>query len=124
MNFEAIYGFFRDSDLPADRDLRTSHILKMIDFIEFALKRTPVKFGSSSVICIFLDFEDSIEENQFIQDFELMDNYSNVIFVNSSLEIINSYRQKIDYDGEQMETILLPIINWQKENNLVRQELI
>ena len=124
MNFEAIYGFFRDAELPKDRGERTQHIFKMIEFIKFATKRTPIKFGSSSIICIFLDFDDPIEENQFIQDYELFDNYSNVIFVNSQLEIINSYRQKIAYDGDKMETILLPIINWQKSNNIVRQELL
>ncbi len=124
LNFEAIYAFFRDTDLPASREERTHHILKMIEFIQFSLKRTPIKFGSSSVMCIFLDFEDPIEENQFIQEYRLLDSYSNVIFVNSELEIINSYRQKIEYDGEKMETILLPIINWQKSNNLVRQELL
>lgn len=124
MNFEGIYGFFRDSDLPSDPEERTTHILRMIDFLQFTIARTPIKFGSSSVMCIFLDFDNPIEENQFIQDYELMDSYSNVIFVNSHLEIINSYKQKIEYDGDKMETILLPIINWQKKNNNARQELL
>ena len=124
MNFEAIYGFFREADLPQETEERTSQILKMIDFINFVVARTPIKFGSSSVMCIFLDFENPIEENQFIQEYSLLDTYSNVIFVNSELEIINSYRQKINYDGDKMETILLPIIDWQKKNNNARQELL
>ena len=77
-----------------------------------------------SVICLFLDFEDQIEEEQFIQDYDLLDPYSNVIFVNSRLEIINTYRQKITYNGDRMETILLPIIDWQKNNNFLRQEIL
>ena len=124
MNFEGVYGFFRDSDLPSDAEERTAHILKMIEFLQFSIARTPIKFGSSSVMCIFLDFDNPIEENQFIQDYELLDSYSNVIFVNSHLEIINSYKQKIEYDGDKMETILLPIIDWQKKNNNARQELL
>jgi len=124
MSFEAVYGFFRDSDFPTDSVARTNHIFKMIHFIEFALKRIPLKFGSSSVICIFLDFDNPIEENQFIQDYELLDTYSNVIFVNNNLEIVNTYRQKIEYNGDKMETILMPIINWQKDNNSARQELL
>mgnify|MGYP001292829562 CR=1 FL=1 len=124
MNFEAVYGFFRESDLPNDREGRTECILKMINFIKLAAKKTPIKFGSSSVICVFLDFEDPIEENQFIQNYDLMDSYTNIIFVNSQLEIINTYRQKIKYDGDKIETILLPIIEWQKNNNPARQELL
>lgn len=124
MNFEAIYGFFRDYDLPKEPEERINHIFKMIKFINFITKRTPIKFGSSSIICIFLDFENLIEENQFIQEYQLFDSYSNVIFVNQNLDIINTYRQKIEYNGDKMETIILPIINWQKNNNMIRQELL
>ena len=124
MGFEAVYGFFRDGELSNKPELRTQSIFEMIDFLNFVLKRTPLKFGSSSIFCLFLDFENPIEENQFIQDYKLLDTYSNVLYVNSNLDLINSYRQKISYEGDQMETILLPIINWQQNNNLVRQELI
>ena len=55
MNFEGVYGFFRDTDLPQDTNDRTTHILKMIDFLQFVTARTPIKFGSSSVMCIFLE---------------------------------------------------------------------
>ena len=47
----------------------------MIDFIEFTAKRTPIKFGSSSIVCLFLDFENPIEENQFIREYQLMDSF-------------------------------------------------
>ena len=61
-----------------------------------------------------LDFEDSIEENQFIQEYQLLDHYSNVIFVNSELEILNSYRQKIDYDGERWKLSYYQLYNGKK----------
>ena len=53
-----------------------------------------------------------------------MDSFSNVLFVNSNLELINSYQQRIQYDGDQMQTILMPIIDWQRNNNPIRQEFI
>ena len=123
MGFEAVYGFFRQEELRSD-DSRTEDILQMIDFIEFTAKRTPIKFGSSSIVCLFLDFENPIEENQFIREYQLMDSFSNVLFVNSNLELINSYKQRIQYDGDQMQTILMPIIEWQRSNNPIRQEFI
>ena len=61
-----------------------------------------------------LNLENDLEERAFIRDYSMFDDYSDSIFVTSKLKMLSGNLEEIHYDGNSIDTIFGPIINWQR----------
>ena len=76
--------------------------------------RVPIKKGSGSFLAVLLNLENDLEERAFIRDYSMFDDYSDSIFVTSKLKMLSGNLEEIHYDGNSIDTIFGPIINWQR----------
>ena len=97
-----------------DDSLREAYLKAKIQELSFMAPRIPVKRGSGSVLCVMLILDNILEEMAFIRHYKTLDPYTDVIFVTSSLELLDGDMNVIPYDGTQIDTIFSPIIDWQR----------
>lgn len=102
------------NDLSADSDKKLEELRKMINSLAFLVPRTHVRKGSGSFITVILNFGNELDELAFIRSYNVLDTYSDVIFVTSSLKLLRGDLNEIHYSGESVDTILYPLINWQQ----------
>ncbi|MEH0860627.1 MULTISPECIES: hypothetical protein [Halobacteriovorax] len=89
---------------------RQDYLNNLIDNLSFVIPRIPQPKGSANIICLLLNLENSIEERAFVRDYPTFDNYTEVLFVNSELDLLTGNLSTIDYDGASLEGIYLPLI--------------
>lgn len=89
---------------------RQNYLNELIDNLSFVIPRIPQPKGSANIICLLLNLENSIEERAFVRDYSTFDNYTEVLFVNSNLDLLTGNLKAIDYDGASLEGIYLPLI--------------
>ncbi len=111
---EIIFHIITNSDLPEEREFRDKAIRESIEQLAFYTPRIPIKKGSASIYCVILNLDNKMEETAFIRQYKTFDHYTDVIFLNSSLEIQTGELDRILYNGEQVDTIFAPIIQWQQ----------
>jgi hypothetical protein len=111
---EMIFHLLSDRDLPEDQEERQNQLSTRIKDLAFIIPRTPIAMGSASIYCVLLDLNSPMEETAFIRSYKNFDSYSDNIFVTSNFEILTGNLTEIPYNGETIDTIFTPIINWQK----------
>lgn len=102
-----------------DSEERQEYLDNLIDNLSFIIPRIPQPKGSANIICLLLNLENSIEERAFVRDYPTFDIYSEVLFVNSKLELLTGNLKPIEYDGASLEGIYLPLIERAKEQRIV-----
>ena len=80
------------------------------------IPRIPMAKGSGTFICILLNLENTMEEAAFIRNYQLLDKYTDLLFVNSKLEILTGDLHTIKYEGSTIDQIFRPMIEWQVSN--------
>ncbi|PIK16511.1 hypothetical protein [Halobacteriovorax sp. JY17] len=117
MGMELVFYCLTTKNLPDDLEEREELLNKRIAELSFYSSRVPIRKGSSSILCVIVNLENSMEETAFIRNYRTMDNHSDVIFVTSDLKIKTGDLETIPYDGESIDTVFMPIINWQSRNH-------
>ena len=114
---EIIFHAMTNMELPDDRESRDNVIREKIEQLSFYAPRIPIKRGSASIYCVILNLENEMEETAFIRQYKTFDTHSDVIFLNSNLELKTGELERIPYDGERIDTIFTPIIQWQRQKH-------
>lgn len=113
---EFVFYMITNKDLPMEREEREVLLQEKIKELAFMAPRIPMKRGSGTFFCVLLNLENEMEENAFIRTYKTFDPYADVLFVNSNLEIRTGDLIKVPYNGEKIDTIFLPMIEWQRNN--------
>jgi len=116
LGMEIVFYSITNRSLSDDKELRESQLRQKIEELAFLAPRIPVKRGSASLICVLLNLENAMEEVAFIRNYKTFDPYTDIVFVTSGLELLTGELESIQYDGEQIDTIFMPLVNWQKAN--------
>ncbi|MBK24914.1 MAG: hypothetical protein CME70_13020 [Halobacteriovorax sp.] len=119
---EFVFYMITNKGLPLEREEREPLLQEKIKELAFMAPRIPMKRGSGTFFCVLLNLENEMEENAFIRTYKTFDPYADVLFVNSNLEIRTGDLIKVPYNGEKIDTIFLPMIEWQRNNTLESQQ--
>lgn len=113
---ELTFYLMTNLNVPESLEERQSYLKDKIDELSFIAPRIPMLMGSGSFLVVILNLENEIEEQAFIRDYKMFDDYCNVLFVTSSLRLLTGNLEQIHYNGEQIDMIFQPMINWQKNS--------
>jgi len=111
---EVIYYLITTRGLPEEQEDKENFLRDKIEELAFMAPRVPIKKGSGSFLAVLLNLENDLEERAFIRDYSMFDDYSDSIFVTSKLKMLSGNLEEIHYDGNSIDTIFGPIINWQR----------
>ena len=100
--------------LSDDPEKRQKELKEKIDELSFCLSKVPMKKGSGTFFAVILNLDNGLEERAFIREYKTFDPYADVIFVTSDFKMLTGNLEPIAYDGEQIDTIFMPMIQWQK----------
>jgi len=106
---------------PEERDMREELLQLKLEEMVFMLPRIPMKRGSGSFLVVILNLDNQWEESAFIRDYKTFDEYSDIVFVTSSLKIMTGKLEEIPYDGSTIDTIFLPLIRWQSRKQFLQR---
>ncbi|MBT3583411.1 MAG: hypothetical protein HN509_00780 [Halobacteriovoraceae bacterium] len=120
MGIEMVFHVLTNMALPEseERELRDRAIRLKIEELAFIAPRVTIRNGSGSFYCVLLNLENDMEETAFIRDYKTFDPHSDIIFVNSKLEILTGELENIPYNGDHIDQIFLPLINWQQSKKI------
>lgn len=124
MGMELVFYCLTNKHLPEDSEDKEKYLNKRIEELSFYSSRVPIRKGSSSILCVIVNLENSMEETAFIRNYKTMDSHSDVIFVTSDLKIKTGDLEIIPYDGESIDTVFMPIINWQNRSTTTQSYTI
>lgn len=113
---EFVFYMITNRGLPEEREEREPLLQEKIKELAFMAPRIPMKRGSGTFFCVLLNLENEMEESAFIRTYKTFDPYADVLFVNSHLEIRTGDLIKVPYNGDKIDTIFLPMIEWQRNN--------
>lgn len=111
---ELTFYMITNRDLPDDNDRRTIELSDRIDGLSFMIPRIPQKKGSGTFFVTIINLENPLEEMAFIRNYPLLDKHANCLFVTSDFKMRTGNLKEVHYDGEQIDTIFMPMIEWQK----------
>lgn len=111
-----VFYCLTNRSLPEDKEDREQILAAELEKLAFLLPRVPVAKGSSGLLLVLLNLENKMEEMAFIRPYEPLDEHVEILFVTSELEILSGDLERIPYDGSRIDTIYLPILEWQKRN--------
>lgn len=111
---ELTFYMITNKGLPEDQDRRAAELRSTIDGLSFMIPRIPQKKGSATFFVTIINLENPLEEMAFIRNYPMLDDYANCLFVTSDFKMRSGNLQEIHYDGEQIDTIFMPMIEWQK----------
>lgn len=115
---ELVFYMLINRELPEDREERESALSEKIEELSFKAPRIPMKKGSGTFLTILLNLGSDFEEKAFIRNYPMFDSYADVLFVTSSLKIVTGQLDEISYDGDNIDNIFGPMINWQRNSAL------
>jgi hypothetical protein len=118
LGMATVFYSITNKNLPDEKEEREARLRSRIEELAFYAPRIPMRRGAASVICVLLNLENAMEEVAFIRSYKTFDPYTDIIFVTSSLEILTGELETIPYDGEQIDTIFIPIVEWQRNKRL------
>ncbi|MFT6067727.1 MAG: hypothetical protein ACJAT2_001906 [Bacteriovoracaceae bacterium] len=121
---EFVFYMITNKGLPEEREEREPLLQEKIKELAFMAPRIPMKRGSGTFFCVLLNLENEMEESAFIRTYKTFDPYADVLFVNSDLEIRTGDLIKVPYNGEKIDTIFLPMIEWQRNNRMAANQQI
>lgn len=116
--FEVVFYVVTNQSISCERQLREEELQLKIRELAFLAPRTPLKKGSGSFLAIIVNLENKMEESAFIRTYKTYEPYADVIFVTSDLEIKTGDFQSIEYNGNHIDTIFSPLIQWQQNKRL------
>ena len=111
---ELTFYVVTNHQLAESGELRQKQLKEKIEELAFTAPRIPMRKGSGCFLIVIINLENEFEENAFIRDYQMFDEHSNVLFVTSSLRFLDGHFNEIHYNGEQIDTIFGPMVNWQK----------
>lgn len=114
---ELAFYMLTTRDLPEDREEREGMLKERIEELSFKAPRIPMMKGSGTFLAVLLNLENELEEQAFIRDYPMFDQYSDIIFVTSSLKMMTGRLEEVHYNGAKIDTIFAPMIEWQKNKN-------
>jgi hypothetical protein len=117
-----VFHMISNLSAPEAGEEREIYLKEKIRELAHFIPRVPIGFGSASIYCILLNLDNAMEETAFIRDYQTFDPYSDVLFVTSSLELLTGKLRPIKIQGEQIDTIFGPIIEWQRHHNPLRSQ--
>lgn len=120
MGMELVFYALTNRLLPDDKESREQLLREKIEELAFVAPRIPMRKGSGTFICVLLNLENSMEEAAFIRKYKTFDPHTDLIFVTSDLEILTGELERIAYDGDSIDTIFLPLIQWQRRQKKSR----
>lgn len=120
MGMELVFYALTNRLLPDDKESREQLLREKIEELAFVAPRIPMRKGSGTFICVLLNLENSMEEAAFIRKYKTFDSHTDLIFVTSDLEILTGELERISYDGDSIDTIFLPLIQWQRRQRKSR----
>ncbi|WP_372654100.1 hypothetical protein [Halobacteriovorax sp.] len=123
MGMELVFYCLTTKSFPDDLEEKEKALNKRIEELSFYSSRVPIRKGSSSILCVIVNLENSMEETAFIRNYKTMDKHSDVIFVTSDLKIKTGDLETIPYDGESIDTVFMPIINWQNKGTTTQSQI-
>ena len=112
---ELVFYMVTNRSILKEGEERGLEVRQKIEELAFLSSRIPMKRGSGTFIIVVLNLENEIEEQAFIRDYKTFDDYSNVLFVTSSLRLLTGHLKEIHYNGDSIDTIFMPMIEWQKK---------
>jgi hypothetical protein len=115
MGIEMVYYCVTNKTLPESGEERAVALHEKIEELSFISSKVPIKKGAGSLFCAIINLGNPIEEAAFIRSYKTFDNHSDIIFVTSSLKILTGQMEEIPFNGDSIDTIFMPIINWQKQ---------
>ena len=110
---ELVFYMLTNRDLPDSYPEREAILQNKIEELAFLAPRVPVAKGSGSFIAAILNLEHPMEESAFMRTYKTYESYMDLVFVNSNLEMRSGEFERIDYDGDQIDNILTPLVAWQ-----------
>jgi hypothetical protein len=113
---EIIYYLITTRGLPDEQEEREKFLKDRIEELAFMAPRIPIKKGSGSFLAVLLNLENDLEERAFIRDYPMFDDYSDSLFVTSQLMILSGALEEIHYNGDKIDTIFTPMIQWQRSH--------
>jgi hypothetical protein len=114
---ELVFYMLTTRDLPEDREEKEAILKERIEELSFKAPRVPMMKGSGTFLAVLLNLENELEEQAFIRDYPMFDQYSDIIFVTSSLKMMTGRLEEVHYNGAKIDTIFAPMIEWQKNKN-------
>jgi len=117
MGMELVFYCITNRTLPDSGEDRAEALQERIEQLSFISSKVPIKRGSGSVFVAVLNLDNPIEEAAFIRSYKTFDNHSDIIFVTSALKILTGEMEEIPYNGDSIDTIFMPIINWQRSSH-------
>ncbi len=111
---EFTFYLMTNQNVPEVIEERQNYLKDKIEELSFIAPRIPMMKGSGTFLVVILNLENEIEEQAFIRDYKMFDEYSSILFVTSGLRLLTGNLEEIHYNGEQIDRIFLPMINWQK----------
>lgn len=123
LGIEFVFYCLTSKHLPEDKEERESVLRQKVEELAFYAPRVPLRKGSASLLCVVLNLENSMEEAAFIRNYRTFDKHADLIFVTSALEILTGELERISYDGEHIDGIFGPLIEWQKIRQQKSQSL-
>lgn len=112
---ELVFYMMTTRELPEEKAEREQILKEEIEKLSFMASRIPMNKGSGSFLAVLLNLENELEEQAFIRDYPMFDNYSDIIFVTSSLKLLTGRLEEVHYNGAKIDTIFGPLIKWQKD---------
>ena len=114
---QIVFHLITNHSAPEDKISREAYLKAKIQELSFMAPRIPMKRGSGSVLCVILNLDNIMEEMAFIRHYKTLDPYADVLFVTSALELLDGDMNVIPYDGNQIDTVFSPIIEWQRNQH-------
>lgn len=120
MGVEATFFSINNKFLPEEKEQREELLGGLVDDLSFMIPRITQPIGSANIICLLLNLENPVEEKAFIRRYETLDNYIEVLFVDSELKLLTGDLHEIKYNGENLEGVYSPIIDLRHKNPIVK----
>ena len=114
LGIEMTFFMLTSRSVPDHIEDRQNYLKEKIEELAFVAPRVPMKRGSGSFLVVILNLDNELEEQAFIREYKMFDDYCDVVFVTSSLRLLSGSLDEIHYNGEEIDTVFLPMINWQK----------
>ncbi|MDD0853884.1 hypothetical protein HBN50_12300 [Halobacteriovorax sp. GB3] len=123
LGLEIVFYSITNKSLPMNKEEREEILVEKISELAFFAPRIPIQRGSGSFFSVLLNLDNLMEEKAFIRNYKMFDEHSDVIFVTSDLTIRTGQLETIPFNGDHIDTVFLPIIDWHKENLSQKQIL-
>lgn len=118
---EIVFYMMTTRELPEEKEEREQILKNEIEKLSFMASRIPMSKGSGTFLAVLLNLENELEEQAFIRDYPMFDEYSDIIFVTSSLKLLTGRLEEVHYNGDKIDTIFGPLIQWQKNKATQRR---